>query len=174
MVDPRSQRTIPQSPAEPIGHQKFALHPATSARVRDIHRASVIRMALIYNASTKRHPREGTAALPYAENLASATQAIFVTTTHHIRAGTEACPYESLYRVRFPIGKRQSTVINKPVGAQRGGMLSGSAASRTGQLLDTASQHTFGGWQGGHHPRWQFPPPQSEMITPTIRDGRPT
>ena len=58
--------------------------------------------------------------------------------------------------------------------AMRGGMWSGWAASRTGQLSDTASQHPFGGWQGGHHPRWQYPPPQSEMITPTIGDGRPT
>ena len=56
----------------------------------------------------------------------------------------------------------------------RGGMWSGWAASRTGQLSDTASQHPFGGWQGGHHPRWQYPPPQSEIITPTIGDGRPT
>ena len=53
-------------------------------------------------------------------------------------------------------------------------MWSGWAASRTGQLSDTASQHPFCGWQGGHHPRWQYPPPQSEMITPTIGDGRPT
>ena len=37
----------------------------------------------------------------------------------------------------------------------RGGMWSGWAASRTGQLSDTESQLTFGGWQGGHHPRWQ-------------------
>ena len=58
--------------------------------------------------------------------------------------------------------------------ATRGGMWSGWAASRTGQLSDTACQHPFGGWQGGHHPRWQYPPPQSEMITPTIGDGRPT
>ncbi len=100
--------------------------------------------------------RADTAVRPYAENLVSTAQAIFVTNTHHARAGTEACPYESLYQVRFAIGKRQSTVINKPINAQRGGMLSGRAASRTGQLLDTASQHTFGGWQGGHHPRWQI------------------
>ena len=58
--------------------------------------------------------------------------------------------------------------------AMRGGMWSEWAASRTGQRSDTASQHPFGGWQGGHHPRWQYPPPQSEMITPTIGDGRPT
>ena len=55
-----------------------------------------------------------------------------------------------------------------------GGMTSGRAASRTGQLSDTAGQHPFGGWQGGHHPRCQYPPPQSEMITPAIWDGRPT
>jgi hypothetical protein len=36
-------------------------------------------------------------------------------------------------------------------------MLSGCAASRTVQLSDTASQYTFGGCQGGHHPRWQNP-----------------
>ena len=58
--------------------------------------------------------------------------------------------------------------------AMRGGMWSGWAASRTGQLSDTASQHPFGGWQGGYRPRWQYPPPQSEMITPAIGDGRPT
>ena len=44
----------------------------------------------------------------------------------------------------------------KPFSAPSGGMLSGRAASRTGQLSDTASQHTFGGWQGGHHRRWQI------------------
>ena len=76
--------------------------PATSARVRGIHRASVIRMTSIYIASTKRHPREGTA----------------------------ACPYEWLYQVRFAIGKLQSTVINKPISAPRGGMLSGRAGRR--------------------------------------------
>ena len=118
--------------------------------------------------------REGTAVRPYAENLASATQAIFVTTTHHIRAGTEACPYEWLYQVRFAIGKLQSTVINKPFSATRGGMLSRRAASRTGQLLDTASQHTFGGWQVGHHPRWQYTSPHLEIMTLAIGDGRPT
>ena len=57
--------------------------------------------------------------------------------------------------------------------AMRGGMWSEWAASRTGQRSDTASQHPFGGWQGGHHPRWQYPPPQPEMITPAIGDGRP-
>ena len=76
--------------------------PETSARARDIHRASVIRMTSIYIASTKRHPREGTA----------------------------ACPYEWLYQVRFAIGKLQSTVINKPISAPRGGMLSGRAGRR--------------------------------------------
>ena len=58
--------------------------------------------------------------------------------------------------------------------AQRGGMWSGWAASRTGQLLDTASQHTFGGWQGGHHRRWQYTSPPPEHVSPTIGDGRPT
>ena len=62
----------------------------------------------------------------------------------------------------------------KPFSAMRGGMLSGRAASRTGQLLDTASQHTFGGWQGGHRPRWQYTSPRLEIITPAIGDGRPT
>jgi hypothetical protein len=118
--------------------------------------------------------RADTAVHPYSENLASATQAIFVTTTHHMRAGTEACPYESLYQVRFAIGKLQSTVINKPFSAPSGGMLSGRAASRTGQLSDTASQHTFGGWQGGHRPRWQHTYPRFEFITLAIGDGRPT
>ena len=90
------------------------------------------------------------------------------------RAGTEACPYESLYQVRFAIGKRQSTVINKPINAPRGGMLSGRTASRTGQLSDTASKHTFGGWQGGHHPRCKYSSPHLEIMTLAIGDGRPT
>ena len=58
--------------------------------------------------------------------------------------------------------------------AQCGGMLSGRAASRTGQLSDTASQHTFGGWQGGHRPRWQYTSPHFEIISAAIGDGRPT
>jgi hypothetical protein len=56
----------------------------------------------------------------------------------------------------------------------RGGMWSGWAASRTSQLSDTASQHPFGGWQGGHHPRWQYSRRRSKTITPSIGDGRPT
>jgi hypothetical protein len=40
MVDPHVQLALPPSPAEPIGHRNFALHPATSARTRCIHRAS--------------------------------------------------------------------------------------------------------------------------------------
>ena len=145
MVAPLSQRTIPPSPAEPIGHQNFALHPATSARVRDIHRASV--------------------------NQQFRCQGI---NFRNARADTAARPYESLYQVRFAIGKLQSTVINKSISATRGGMLSGRAASRTGQLSDTASQHTFGGWQVGHHPRWQYTSPHLEIITLAIGDGRPT
>jgi hypothetical protein len=61
-----------------------------------------------------------------------------------------------------------------PFSAERGGMWSGWAASRIGQLLDTASQYTFGGWQGGHHPRWQYPWPRFEIVTHAIEDGRPT
>ena len=106
---------------------------------------NLVSAAQVIFVTTTHHIRAGTEACPYAEKLVSAAQAIFVTTTHHLRAGTEACPYEWLYQVRFAIGKRQSTVINKPINAQRGGMLSGRAASRTGQLSDTASQHTFGG-----------------------------
>jgi hypothetical protein len=45
----------------------------------------------------------------------------------------------------------------------RGGMISGRAASRTGQLSDSANQETFGGYQGGHRPRWPIPPPQSNV-----------
>ena len=56
----------------------------------------------------------------------------------------------------FLCQKSGSTGSEKPLSAQRGGKLSGRAASRIGQLLDTASQHRFGGWQGGHHRRWQI------------------
>ena len=62
----------------------------------------------------------------------------------------------------------------KPFSAQRGGMLSGRAASRTGQLSDTASQITFGGWQGGHRPRWPIPTQRIESKLSTIEDGRLT
>jgi hypothetical protein len=41
MVDPLGRQTLPPSPAEPKGQRDFALHPATSARTRCIHRASV-------------------------------------------------------------------------------------------------------------------------------------
>jgi len=84
------------------------------------------------------------------------------------REGVAALPYAE---VCDPAIHNQTFTPNI---ATPGGMWSGRAASRTGQLSDTASQHPFGGWQGGHHPRWQYPPPQSEMITPTIGDGRPT
>jgi hypothetical protein len=56
----------------------------------------------------------------------------------------------------------------------RGGMLSGWAASRTGQLSGPESQLTFGGWQGGHRPRWPISPPQSTSLRVAIGDGRPT
>jgi hypothetical protein len=56
----------------------------------------------------------------------------------------------------------------------RGGMWSGWAASRTGQLSDPASQDTFGGYQGGHRPRWPIPPQQTEFAKAAIGDGRPT
>ena len=56
----------------------------------------------------------------------------------------------------------------------RGGMMSGWAASRIGQLSGTASQNTFGGWQGGHRPRWPVPPSQRSYLKAAIGDGRPT
>ncbi len=96
MVDPLGHQTLQSSPAELKGQRNFALHPATSARVRDIHRASV-HQRFRYQGINFRNVRADTAVRPYAENLVSAAQAIFVTTTHHIRAGTEACPYEWLH-----------------------------------------------------------------------------
>jgi hypothetical protein len=56
----------------------------------------------------------------------------------------------------------------------RGGMMIGWAASRTGQLSDIANQETFGGYQGGHRPRWPILPQQTEFVKATIEDGRPT
>jgi len=58
--------------------------------------------------------------------------------------------------------------------AMRGGMMSGWAASWTDQLSGTESQHTFGGYQGGHRPRWPVPPSQSTSLRAAIGDGRPT
>jgi hypothetical protein len=86
----------------------------------------------------------------------------------YARADTAVRPYAE---VCDPAIHNQTFTPNN---ATAGGMWSGWAVSRTGQLSDTASQHPFGGWQGGHHPRWQYPPPQPEMITPAIWDGRPT
>ena len=55
MVDPLVHQTIPPSPAEPKGQRDFALHPATSARTRCIHRASVNRiMPIVSNRFSKR------------------------------------------------------------------------------------------------------------------------
>jgi hypothetical protein len=48
----------------------------------------------------------------------------------------------------------------------RGGMMSEWAASRTGQLSDIASQNIFGGYQGGHRPRWPIPPLQTRSYAP--------
>ena len=61
-----------------------------------------------------------------------------------------------------------------PRNAMRGGMMSGCAASRTGQLSGTKSQFAFGGYQGGHRPRWPVPPSQSTSLRAAIGDGRPT
>ena len=138
MVDPRSQRTVPKSPAEPSGHQNFALHPATSARVRDIHRAS-----------------------------AATTSMVRLSASLHA-GGHGGPPLRGVCVVSLTVKTKQMD------SAQRGGMLSGRAASRTNQLPDSASQHTFGGWQGGHHPRWQYTYPRLEFITLAIGDGRPT
>ena len=55
-----------------------------------------------------------------------------------------------------------------------GGMMSGWAASRTGQLSDPANQDTIGGYQGGHRPRWPIQPSQIEFAKAAIGDGRPT
>jgi hypothetical protein len=56
----------------------------------------------------------------------------------------------------------------------RGGVMSGWAASRTGQLSDLASHDTFGGYQGGHRPRWPIPRPHVALRKANIGDGRPT
>ena len=56
----------------------------------------------------------------------------------------------------------------------RSGVMSGWAASRTGQLSDTESQFTLGGWQGGHRPRWPVPTSTTTFQSAAIGDGRPT
>ena len=65
-------------------------------------------------------------------------------------------------------------ITDQPDNAPRGGMLSGWAASRTVQCLDFASQHAFGGYQGGHHPRWPIPTQRIESKLSAIGYGRPT
>ena len=94
--------------------------------------------------------------------------------TSAVETPTDSTRRRSKRCVVFLCQKSASTGSEKPFSATRGGMLSGRAASRTGQLSDTASQHTFGGWQGGHHPRWQYTHLRLEIITPAIGDGRPT
>ena len=56
----------------------------------------------------------------------------------------------------------------------RSGVMSGWDASRTGQLSDTESQFTLGGWQGGHRPRWPVPTSTTTFQSAAIGDGRPT
>ena len=77
-------------------------------------------------------------------------------TYRNARADTAVRPYAEI----FPSKVRES--VGQANGATRGGMLSGSAASRTVYWSDIASQHAFGGYQGGHHPRWPIPPWRTE------------
>jgi hypothetical protein len=65
-------------------------------------------------------------------------------------------------------------ITDEPNDAVRGGMWSGWAASRSVQCSDFASQYAFGGYQGGHHPRWPIPTQRIESKLSTIGDGRPT
>ena len=123
-------------------------------------------MPIVRNRFSKRAGGHG--GLPLRRDFPSATQAVLIKTTSPCAGGHSGPPLRRGCVVSLIFKTKQ------PHNAMRGGMWSGWAASRTGQLSDTASQHPFGGWQGGHHPRWQYPPPQSEMITPTIGDGRPT
>ena len=166
MVDPLGHQTIPPSPAEPIGQWDFALHPATSARTRCIHLASVNQSAqirCIHPASMNQSVQ-----IRCIHPASALFTSISVKTVSKRAGGHGGPPLRGVCNVRLTFKTKQPHI------AMRGGMWSGWAASRTGQLSDTASQHPFGGWQGGHHPRWQYPPPQSEMITPAIGDGRPT
>ncbi|MFM2222762.1 MAG: hypothetical protein RLZZ78_1019 [Armatimonadota bacterium] len=56
----------------------------------------------------------------------------------------------------------------------RGGMRRGWAASQTFHVSVVVSEETFGGWQGGHRPRWPSMKPQSTFLRVAIGDGRPT
>ena len=86
----------------------------------------------------------------------------------YARADTAAGPY-----AENP-SKRPSPIRNQRSNAMRGGMLSGWAASRSGQLSGPESQLTFGGWQGGHRPRWPLPTSTITFQRAAIGDGRPT
>ena len=74
---------------------------------------------------------------------------------------------------RFSISVSKPNTNKRDI-AMRGGMWSGWAASRTGQLSDTESQLTFGGYQGGHRPRWPLPTSTTTFQRAAIGDGRPT
>ena len=76
------------------------------------------------------------------------------------------------YVNRFDTFTKPNTTKHR--NAMHGGLRSGWAASRTGQLSDTESQLTFGGWQGGHRPRWPFPTSTTTFQRAAIGDGRPT
>ena len=117
----------------------------------------------IRKAINNRNARAGTAALSYSEIL-HPTGRQYSLQRRHEREGTASgvCAVSLTIKTKLPHI------------AMRGGMWSGWAASRTGQLSDTASQHTFGGWEGGHHPRWQYTSPPPEHVSPAIGDGRPT
>jgi hypothetical protein len=72
----------------------------------------------------------------------------------------------SCYRQQSFVIRKRISHVNRhkhPRNAMCGGMMSGWAASRTSEFSDTASQLTFGGYQGGHRPRWSIPQPQDGL-----------
>ena len=77
MVDPLGHQTVRPSPAEPNGHQNFALHPATSARTRCIYRASGQRVCGHPKSNETAKRAGGHSGPPLRGGLTSATHATF-------------------------------------------------------------------------------------------------
>jgi hypothetical protein len=131
----------PSGMVDPLGHQTVRPSPAEPRGQRDFayHPATSARTRCIHRVSVNQ-------TLPIVCNRIS-----------KCAGGHSGPPLRGVFSTSGQIG------MDNPNSAMRGGMWSGWAASRTGQLSDTASQHPFGGWQGGHHRRWSKPTYRHEI-----------
>jgi len=133
--DPK-QSHPPSGMVDPLGHQMVPPSPAEPRGQRDFayHPATSARTRCIHRVSGERvcgHPKS----IRFSKRA----------------GGHSGPPLRGVCAISLTFKTKKLYI------AMRGGMWSGWAASRTSQLSDTASQHPFGGCQGGHHRRWSKP-----------------